>query len=98
MYGVLKVTRKGIDFIENPHPITLSKDHDYRKLIEESDDEDPQVQLFAPPTMRHCLTNLKVLRKKIAKEKNFPHTLSSRILPWKKWQRLTLPPKKNFRR
>jgi ATP-dependent DNA helicase RecQ len=68
--GVLKVTQKGSDFIENPHPITLSKDHDYEN-IDENDDEESGVVIRT--TYDEVLFDqLKVLRKKVAKEKNLP--------------------------
>jgi ATP-dependent DNA helicase RecQ len=37
-YGLLKVTKEGKDFLEEPHSILVTKDHDYEGT--ESDDED----------------------------------------------------------
>lgn len=68
-YGLLKITEKGEDFINNPHEFLLTKDHDYE---DESEDE-----TFAnggrTSTVDEELFNiLKDLRKKIAKQKNLP--------------------------
>jgi ATP-dependent DNA helicase RecQ len=68
--GVLKVTQKGADFIENPQPITLSKDHDYENISENEEDESGVV---VRTTYDEALFDqLKVLRKKVAKEKGLP--------------------------
>jgi ATP-dependent DNA helicase RecQ len=68
--GVLKVTQKGADFVENPQLITLSKDHDYEN-IDENDEEDNGV--VARTTYDEALFDqLKGLRKKVAKEKGLP--------------------------
>ncbi|QHT69382.1 DNA helicase RecQ [Rhodocytophaga rosea] len=72
-YGVLKVTEKGMDFVENPYPVTLSKDHDYSNVTEEEDDDkDTPANTSAKAHDQVLFDLLKGLRKKIAKEKNLP--------------------------
>jgi ATP-dependent DNA helicase RecQ len=70
--GVLKLTDKGADFIENPTELQLSKDHDYSNSSDEDADvPDPSAgssKSFDPV----LLDLLKNLRKKVAKEKNVP--------------------------
>jgi ATP-dependent DNA helicase RecQ len=69
--GVLRLTKKGKDFIENPYTITLSKDHDYNN-IDESDDEDPSGVVVRTTYDEILFDQLKALRKKVAKEKGLP--------------------------
>jgi ATP-dependent DNA helicase RecQ len=71
-YGVLRVTPKGLDFVENPYPITLSKDHDYSVATEEDDDDKEAPATSAKAHDQVLFDLLKGLRKKIAKEKNLP--------------------------
>ncbi|MFN0049104.1 MAG: DNA helicase RecQ [Cytophagales bacterium] len=70
--GVLKLTEKGMDFIENPTEIDLSKDHDFA----DSNDEDADIPEPAGGIVKSfdpvLLDLLKNLRKKVAKEKNVP--------------------------
>ncbi len=68
-YGLLKITEKGEDFINNPHTFLLTKDHDY-----EDDSEDETIASSGrTSTVDEELFNiLKDLRKKIAKQKNLP--------------------------
>jgi ATP-dependent DNA helicase RecQ len=70
-YGVLKITQKGLDFIDNPEPITLSKDHDFSNeaaAVEEVESESVVAKSYDPA----LFDQLKALRKKLAKEKNLP--------------------------
>ena len=30
-YGILKLSQRGLNYIEDPYPITLTKDHDYEQ-------------------------------------------------------------------
>ena len=72
-YGVLKLTRKGLNYIEDPYPITLSKDHNYD--IDEdlkSDDEDKDTSSGGNAYDEALLGLLKAMRKKVAKEKGLP--------------------------
>ncbi len=69
-YGVMKVTEKGKEFLRNPQPMTLSKDHDYSQeaLNMEAEEEAAPVKAYDPVLYEA----LKVLRRKVAKEKNLP--------------------------
>jgi len=69
-YGLLKITEKGNQYMNNPEPIMLTEDHDYDV---ESDEEEATVPLKASSTVdEELLFILKDLRKKIAKQKNIP--------------------------
>ncbi|MDN5205674.1 DNA helicase RecQ [Fulvivirgaceae bacterium BMA10] len=68
--GVLKLTEKGEQFIQDPFPVTLSKDHDYSNLGEE---EEPEKEVIRSKAYDESLFELlKGLRKKVAKEKGLP--------------------------
>ncbi len=73
-YGVLRVSQKGLNFIEDPYPITIFRDHDYAGHEVSKDENDAE----AIPTSggaahdEELLGLLKALRKKVAKEKNLP--------------------------
>jgi ATP-dependent DNA helicase RecQ len=72
-YGVLKVTEKGLEYVENPYPITFSKDHDYSNATEEDEeDKDTPATTSSKAHDQVLFELLKALRKKIAKEKNLP--------------------------
>jgi ATP-dependent DNA helicase RecQ len=72
-YGVLHVTEKGLNYVENPYPITFSKDHDYSSVTEEDDDKDDTPATTSSKAHDQVLFELlKALRKKLAKEKNLP--------------------------
>ncbi|GAB4030599.1 DNA helicase RecQ [Spirosoma gilvum] len=74
-YGVLKLTQKGLNYIEDPYPITLAKDHDYEQAANETKDDDDRDSTPAGGGAAYdeeLLGLLKALRKKIAKEKNLP--------------------------
>ncbi|WP_331146921.1 DNA helicase RecQ [Hymenobacter sp.] len=69
-FGVVKITDKGMDFIENPHSVKLTKDHDYDEEVkEELEQEEVQQAAGHDETLFEML---KALRKKIAKEKELP--------------------------
>jgi ATP-dependent DNA helicase RecQ len=73
--SILRPTAKGLDFVENAYPITLTKDHDYSNADEESDDDDSEMNNnpSAPRAADETLFEmLKALRKKLAKEKGLP--------------------------
>ena len=71
-FGVLKISEKGLKFLEGPYPVQLSKDHDYSNLSEddeeEKDNSDAPVKAHDPV----LFDLLKGLRRKLAKEKNLP--------------------------
>lgn len=70
--GVLKLTEKGENFIDNPTDIELSKDH----VFSDSSDEDAEIPEPSGSSIKACdpvlLDLLKNLCKKVAKEKGVP--------------------------
>lgn len=68
-YGILKMSNKGIEFIEKPKSIKLSKDHDYDQTEEQEKQVSTQQESVGDKTL---FAMLKDLRKDIAKRKNLP--------------------------
>ncbi len=69
-YGILRLTQKGIDFIDSPYSIDLFKDHDFEK---ESEVETQDLQISTGPAYDEKLFELlKAERKRVAKSKNLP--------------------------
>jgi len=68
--GVLKVTDKGRSFLEKPHRILFSKDHEYSLEGEEENSERQRTDTKAYDDNLFIL--LKKLRKKVADEKDLP--------------------------
>ncbi|MBP5473820.1 MAG: DNA helicase RecQ, partial [Bacteroidales bacterium] len=67
-YGLLKITKKGLEFLEKPYPFMLCEDHDYS---DDPDEEDSYgAKTAAVDEELFCV--LKDLRKKISKQKNVP--------------------------
>jgi ATP-dependent DNA helicase RecQ len=69
--GVLKLTKRGREFLKNPFLIELSRDHDFTTDIEDeeiSSDKTPLNKAYD----EKLFETLKALRKKVAKEKNLP--------------------------
>jgi len=67
-YGLLKVTQKGLDFLEKPSSFMLAEDHDYADTSEEEN-------AFGARTAavdEELFSILKDLRKKISKLKDVP--------------------------
>jgi len=71
---ILRPTAKGLNFIENAYPVTLTKDHDYSIADEESDDDDNELNSNATARAADevLFELLKGLRKKVARDKNLP--------------------------
>lgn len=68
-YGILKVTEKGLDFIDHPVSFLMSEDHDY----DEVDDDTIVTSSKATGTADEVLMNmLKDLRKNVAKKLGVP--------------------------
>jgi ATP-dependent DNA helicase RecQ len=68
-YGLLRLTQKGHEFLENPHSFLLCEDHEY------SDDEEDEFTMAGGKTSAvdtELFNILKDLRKKISKHKNLP--------------------------
>jgi ATP-dependent DNA helicase RecQ len=76
--GTLKVSEKGHDFLMNPHPITLSKDHTYEDLGEEEEFENTAnghgmaMNGHSKSYDQNLFELLKKLRKDVSKKKNLP--------------------------
>lgn len=65
-YGLLKVTEKGVAFLQKPHSFMITKDHDF-----ENEEDEPSVGGTA--AVDPALFNmLKELRKKVSKQKELP--------------------------
>jgi ATP-dependent DNA helicase RecQ len=74
-YGILKLTQRGMNYIEDPYPISLSRNHDYDHQPvdqKEDDDKDSSPSAGGVAYDAELLGQLKALRKKIAKERNLP--------------------------
>lgn len=68
-YGLLKMTQKGYDFLENPHDFLLVRNHNYDAIEEEANAAAAQASGAADPEL---FSMLKDLRKKISKKLNLP--------------------------
>ena len=69
-YGVLKITQKGLDFIDAPFSVDLYRDHDFEKLTE---NETQELNVSSGPAYDEKLFELlKAERKKVAKSKGLP--------------------------
>ncbi len=67
-YGLLKVTPRGLEFLENPTSFMLAEDHDYA----EADDEENAFGAKTAAVDEELFSILKDLRKKLSKTKNVP--------------------------
>jgi len=65
--GVLKLTRKGEQFLNKPYPIELARDHDFTTDIEEEEESAERTPINAKAYDDKLFEVLKTLRKKIAK-------------------------------
>lgn len=69
-YGILRITQKGLDFIDSPYSVDLFKDHDFEK---ESEQEAQEMQISSGPAYDEKLFELlKAERKCVAKTKKLP--------------------------
>jgi len=67
-YGLLKITQKGLDFIEKPSSFMLAEDHDYA----DTTDEENAFGAKTATVDEELFSVLKDLRKKISKQKDVP--------------------------
>jgi ATP-dependent DNA helicase RecQ len=67
-YGLLKITQKGMEFIENPVSFMLAEDHDYA----DTTDEENAFGAKTATVDEELFSILKDLRKKISKQKDVP--------------------------
>jgi len=76
-FGVLRLTEKGIKYMKDPYPITISKNHTFDENEVQKSNDDEDVTDLAPASGGNAYDEalvglLKALRKKLAKEKNLP--------------------------
>jgi ATP-dependent DNA helicase RecQ len=69
-FGILKLSKKGLDFLERPTSVIFSKDHDYINVEEEGHHEIETVQAKSYDAVLYDM--LKSLRKKVAKQRGLP--------------------------
>jgi ATP-dependent DNA helicase RecQ len=67
-YGLLKLTPKGMEFLENPTSFMLAEDHDYA----DTSDEENAFGARTAAVDEELFSILKDLRKKISKQKDVP--------------------------
>jgi ATP-dependent DNA helicase RecQ len=67
-YGLLKVTQKGVEFLENPISFMLAEDHDYADTA----DEENAFGARTAAVDEELFSILKDLRKKLSKQKEVP--------------------------
>jgi ATP-dependent DNA helicase RecQ len=67
-YGLLKITPRGMEFLENPTSYMLTEDHDYT----DSAEEDNAFGARTSAVDEELFSILKDLRKKISKQKDVP--------------------------
>ena len=67
-YGLLKITQKGMDFLENPTSFMLAEDHDYADTA----DEENAFGARTAAVDEELFSILKDLRKKLSKVKDVP--------------------------
>ncbi len=68
-YGVLKLTAKGLDFVENPESFMMSEDHEYSDAFDEIEIAASKSNYVADEVLAGIL---KDLRKKVAKKLGVP--------------------------
>ncbi|TRX53705.1 DNA helicase RecQ [Fulvivirga sp. M361] len=69
--GVLKVSEKGRNFLKDPYPVMLAKDHEYDSTSEEEEDSE-RIPASTKAYDEKLYGMLKSLRKKIAHQKDIP--------------------------
>jgi ATP-dependent DNA helicase RecQ len=67
-YGLLKLTEKGMEFLENPTSFMLAEDHDYA----DTTDEENAFGARTAAVDEELFSILKDLRKKLSKQKDVP--------------------------
>jgi ATP-dependent DNA helicase RecQ len=67
-YGLLKLTQKGMEFLENPTSFMLAEDHDYA----DTTDEENAFGARTAAVDEELFAILKDLRKKLSKQKDVP--------------------------
>jgi ATP-dependent DNA helicase RecQ len=70
--GVLRISEKGKKFLQKPHPIELARDHDFTSDGEDEENSPDRAPVSSKSYDDKLFEMLKLLRKKIAKEKDLP--------------------------
>ncbi|APD05562.1 DNA helicase [Flavobacteriaceae bacterium UJ101] len=68
-YGVIKIIKKGEDFIKNPTPFMMAEDHNYAELQENANTTTPKSTSAFDQVL---LDQLKKIRKKVATQNSIP--------------------------
>jgi len=68
-YGIVKITQRGLDFIENPHSFMMSEDHEYNETVDEAIVSASKSSAVADEVLMGMLRDL---RKKVAKKVGVP--------------------------
>ncbi len=74
-YGVIRLGEKGANYLNDPYPVTLQKDHNFDEEEVKAEDDDKEAVNGSGSAHAYdeaLLGMLKALRKKVAKEKNLP--------------------------
>ncbi len=71
-YGLLKITDKGRDFLEDPYSIMITKDHDYDQFGGDDEAYSDGGGQKTGTTDKLLFSMLKDLRKKMSKQKDLP--------------------------
>jgi ATP-dependent DNA helicase RecQ len=69
-FGIIKISQKGLDFIQNSHPIKLTKDHNFEEEVQQEEEKEETQSSAGHDAVLFDL--LKALRKKMAKERDLP--------------------------
>lgn len=69
--GVLKISKKGHAFLKKQHPVELARDHDFTTDVEDEESSERAV-INSKSYDEKLFEMLKMLRKKVAKEKDLP--------------------------
>lgn len=69
--GVLKISKKGHAFLKKPHTVELALDHNFTTDVEDEESSE-RVIINAKSYDEKLFEMLKILRKKVAKEKDLP--------------------------
>jgi ATP-dependent DNA helicase RecQ len=69
-FGVLKITAKGQDFIQNSYPIKLAKDHNFEEEVQKEEEKEETQSSAGHDTVLFDM--LKALRKKMAHQLDLP--------------------------
>ncbi len=70
--GVLKMTKKGEQFLKKPYTVELARDHDFTTEIEEEEESAERVPVNTKAYDEKLFEILKAIRKKVAREKDLP--------------------------